>query len=239
MKRLVRAARPLRRWLVRKTRRPRVGAVDFGDLNRLEPVSRDWGFDRGTPVDRLYIERFLSAHADDIQGRVLEVADSTYTRQFGGHRVNQSDILHPVPGNPRATLVADLGTGEGVRDDLFDCIICTQTLQLIYSVETAIASLSRMLKPSGVLLLTVPGISQICREDMEETGDYWRFTTASLERLLRPGFDSAVEIRAVGNVYAATAFLHGVAADELDVEALAHVDKQFQMLLTARAVKRA
>ncbi|MDH4031207.1 MAG: class I SAM-dependent methyltransferase [Chromatiales bacterium] len=239
MKRLVRSVRPLRRWLVRQTRRPRVGAVDLGDLNRLEPVSRDWGFDRGTPVDRLYIERFLGAHADDIQGRVLEVADNTYTKQFGGHRVDRSDVLHPVPGNPRATLVADLGTGEGVRDDLFDCIICTQTLQLIYRVETAIDSLSRLLKPSGVLLLTVPGISQICREDMEETGDYWRFTTASLERLLRPAFGDAIEIHTVGNVYSTTAFIQGLAAEELDVEALDHVDKQFQMLLTARAVKRA
>lgn len=230
--------RPLRRWFVRQTRRPRVGKVDFGDLNRTEPVSRDWGFDRGTPVDRLYIERFLSAHSKDIQGRVLEVADSVYTKRFGGARVKRSDVLHPAPGNPRATLIADLGTGEGVREGLFDCIICTQTLQFIYRVEKAIGSLERMLKPSGVLLLTVPGISQISREDMEETGDYWRFTTASLERLLRPYFDGYMTVSTMGNVYSATAFLHGVAAEELDSTALDHVDSQFQLLLTARVVKR-
>ena len=47
-------------------------------------LSRDFGFDRGTPIDRYYIESFLSTHASDIRGHVLEVADNTYTRRFGG-----------------------------------------------------------------------------------------------------------------------------------------------------------
>ena len=29
--------------------------VRFGDLRRLVPFSREFGFDRGTPVDRFYI----------------------------------------------------------------------------------------------------------------------------------------------------------------------------------------
>jgi SAM-dependent methyltransferase len=189
------------------------------------------------PVDRFYIERFLACHAEDIRGRVLEVSNNTYTMKFGGARVTKSDVLHNVANNQRATIVADLGTGGGVPEAIFDCIVCTQTLQFIFSVQDAVTSLHRMLKPSGVLLVTVPGISQISREDMVETGDYWRFTAASVGRLLEARFDSCVTVESAGNVYAATALLQGIAVAELDACALDYADPQYQMLITARAVK--
>lgn len=237
MKFFVSQMRKGRRWLIRNTRRPRVGAIDFGSFARLEPVSRDWGFDRGTPVDRHYIEAFLEAHSSDIQGHVLEIADNAYTIRFGGDKVQTSDILQPVEGQPKATVIADLGTGAGVPTARFDCIICTQTLQFIYQVREAIASLHEMLRPSGVLLMTVPGISQISREDMERTGDYWRFTTASIHRLLAESFGDHVIVQSVGNVYAAIAFLQGLAVEELDLDSLEMSDPQFQLLLVCRAVR--
>ena len=59
--------RSLRRWLVRVTRRPGVGRVDFGDFRRLKPISQAWGGDRGLPLDRYYIERFLEEQAGGIR----------------------------------------------------------------------------------------------------------------------------------------------------------------------------
>ena len=79
------------------------------------PVSRTFGFDRGKPIDRWYIERFLAEHAADVRGRVLEVAESTYTGWYGGDDVTTSDILYAAEGNPEATVVGDLTTGEGIR----------------------------------------------------------------------------------------------------------------------------
>src|SRR5215216_119227 len=63
----------------RAPRRP----VRLGSLGRPRPISEQWGYDRGTPVDRWYIERFLQEHRADITGRVLEVKDSGYTDRFG------------------------------------------------------------------------------------------------------------------------------------------------------------
>lgn len=229
--------RPVRRWVIRKTRSPRIGSVNFGDLAGLEPVSRDWGFDRGTPVDRYYIEQFLSQHSEDVRGRVLEIGNNAYTVKFGGQRVSRSDILQPVAGDPKATLIADLGTGEGVPDAIFDCIICTQTLQLIYDTRKALTSLHQMLRPGGILLLSVPGISQISREDMDKTGDYWRFTTESLTRLLGESYGDQVIVEHAGNVYAATALLQGIAVEELDLSSLDIADPQFQVMLFGRAVR--
>jgi SAM-dependent methyltransferase len=228
--------RSTRRWLIRSSRRPAVGAVKLGDLNRLTPISRDWGFDRGTPVDRFYIERFMAARAGDIRGRVLEVANNHYTRRYGGERVSTSDILHPVEGNPRATVVADLAVADARLEAQFDCIICTQTLQLIYEVRSAVAQLHRWLRPGGVALVTVPGISQISREDMEQTGDYWRFTGVSVRKMFEAEFGpGGVEVEVLGNVLSSVALLHGLAAEEFDTASLLEADPQFQMLMTVRA----
>jgi len=229
----------MRRWLIRSTRRPRVGHVQLGDLDRLTPISRDWGFDRGRPIDRLYIERFIAAHAGDIRGDVLEVSNNDYTIRFGGPQVTRSDILHPNHGNPRATIVADLAVPNPSLERRFDCIICTQTLQLIYEFRSAVTQLHHWLKPGGVALVSVPGISQISREDMKQTGDYWRFTGAAVRRLFAEEFgEGAAEIAVLGNVLAATAFLQGIAAEEFDEADLLEKDPQFQMLTTVRAVRQ-
>lgn len=231
--------RRIRRRLIRATRRPAIGSTDFGDLGRTTPVSRDWGFDRGTPIDRFYIERFLTANAGDVRGRVLEVANNDYTMRFGGDSVVQSDVLHPVAGNPRATVVADLARRDDSLENRFDCIICTQTLQLVYDVGEAARQLFRWLDVGGVVLATLPGISQISREDMQQTGDYWRFTGASVKRLFAAEFgEENVDVGVCGNVLAAVAFLHGIAAEEIDEAALLESDPQFHLLITVSAVRR-
>ena len=140
---------------------PAVGQVDFGDLRRLAPISRKFGVDRGLPIDRFYVERFLDAHADDIRGHVLEIGEDTYTRRFGGARVMASDVLHVSADNPAATIVADLADAPQIPDDRFDAIILTQTLQLIFDPPAAIRTLHRILKPGGTLLVTVPGITPV------------------------------------------------------------------------------
>ena len=68
---------------------PPLGMARRGAMRRLRPVSEDWGFDRGKPVDRWYLEDFLNRFsrqagygAGDIQGRVIEVGGDDYARRF-------------------------------------------------------------------------------------------------------------------------------------------------------------
>jgi SAM-dependent methyltransferase len=230
--------RSTRRKIVRLTRWPPVGRVRFGSLRRLKPVSTAWGTDRGWPVDRYYIERFLARHSRDIQGRVLEIGGNDYTMQFGSDRVTQSDVLHVAEDRPQVTIIGDLTNAAHIASDSFDCIILTQTLQAIYDVRAVIGTVHRILKPGGVVLLTVPGISQISRYDMDRWGYYWSFTTASVRCLLQEAFPPAnVQVTAHGNVLASIAFLHGLAQSELKQEELDYVDPDYQLLITARAVK--
>ncbi len=231
-------------WLRAQQRRhrlqwPRAGNVEFGDLGRIRPISRVSGYDRGLPIDRYYIERFLSAHAFDIGGHVLEIGDDFYTRKFGGNRVTRSDVLHVVQGNPKATIIADLTSADHVPSDTFDCIIFTQTLQMIYDARSALRHLHRILKPGGVVLATAHGISKINRrEGVDPWGEYWHFTTQSVRRLFTEVFQSDnVTVKARGNVFAAIAFLHGLASEELHQEALDYPDPDYEVLIMVRAIK--
>src|SRR5690349_14794244 len=88
----------------------------------VEPVSRLFGVDRGTPIDRFYIERFLDRRRHLIRGRVLEIADNTYSRRFGGNGVTAFEILH-VTENPAATMVGDLCDPATLPAGRVDCFI--------------------------------------------------------------------------------------------------------------------
>ena len=221
----------------RRKRRPSVGEVRFGDLRRLSPISRDYGLDRGRPIDRYYIEKFLAGHADDIRGRVLEIKDSAYTRKFGSERVKVSDVLDIEEDNQHATIVADLTSADHVPSDMFDCIIFTQTLHVIYDLNAAVQTLQRILKPGGILLATFPGISKTSCARRDHYF-YWALTTLSARRLFAEAFPAEnVEIEAHGNVLAVIAFMQGLAVKDLRRRELDHQDPDYELLITLRAVK--
>jgi glycosyltransferase involved in cell wall biosynthesis len=230
-------------WLKRKWRgpahSPQVGAVRFGDLRRLTPISREFGYDRGTPVDRYYIEDFLARHALDIRGNVLEVGDDSYTRKYGRDRVSRTDVVHVSEGNPKATIVADLAHADHIPSDCFDCIILTQTLHLIHDAHSALSTLTRVLKPNGVLLATFPGISQIDHYDWGKSW-HWGFTSLSARKLFSDFFPEAnLHVETHGNVLAAIAFLHGIAWEELRADELDYNDPDYQVTIAVRAKKSA
>jgi glycosyltransferase involved in cell wall biosynthesis len=218
---------------------PPLRTVRFGDLGGIKPVSLDFGFDRGTPIDRYYIEDFLGRHASDIAGRVLEVGDDTYCRRFGGTRVTAQDVLDVNPDNPTATIVGDLSKPCILPEASFDCLVVTQTLHLIYDMQAAVIQMYRALKPGGVILLTVPGISQLDRRTWANTW-FWSLTRWSADRLFSDIFGAAnVDIETHGNVFAATAFLQGLAVEEVTTAKLDTVDVAYPVIVAVRAQKSA
>ena len=212
-------------------------SLEWNDLRRTTPLSRNWGLERGRPVDRHYIEGFLAEHAGDVQGAVLEVLDAGLTTRFGGTKVHRSDVLDIDPGNERATVIADLRAANQLPAETYDCFILTQTLHLLDDMPAAIAQAYRTLKPGGVLLVTFPTLSMLA-EEYGAGGDHWRVTEAAARYLFESVFPAdAVSTRARGNVLAATAFLYGLACDELRPEELDVDDPAYPLIVTVRAVK--
>jgi SAM-dependent methyltransferase len=218
---------PMLQRLRRATR-----ALRFAAVRRRRPLSDGWGFDRGLPIDRYYIEAFLTRHAGDIRGRVLEVKDALYTRRFG-RGVESVDVLDVDPANSAATIVADLAHADPIPDATYDAVVLTQTLQFIPDVRAAIGHVHRILRPGGVALVTVPAVSKLARQP-----DYWRFTPLGARELFGATFGDDIDVRAYGNVLTAAAFLAGAAREELSARDLEAHDPAFPVLVAIRAVKR-
>jgi SAM-dependent methyltransferase len=209
---------------------------------KLEPLSRYYGAERGSIIDRYFIEDFLADSRDHIHGRCMELLDDAYTRRFGGDRVTTSDVLDIDPANPLATIVGDLQALDAVTDDTFDCVILTQTLQLLPEPAKGVAELHRILAPGGTALVTVPAMARVSGLTRNGIGDhdYWRFTPAGLRILLERHFSSDdLDVAGRGNVRTGLAFWAGLARQDLPRKALAVDDPAFPMLVTARATKAA
>jgi SAM-dependent methyltransferase len=209
----------------------------LGTIRRTSPLSDHWGRERGTPVDRYYIEGFLATERDLIRGRVLEVMDAEYTERFGTN-VEGSDVLDLDPANAAATIVADLAAADEVASETFDCFILTQTLQYVYDLRAALEHAHRILRPGGTLLATVPAVSRVARQHLDT--EYWRFTAPACSRLFGDVFEGgSLEVRARGNVLSAVAFLIGMAREELTSRELDVDDPFFPVVVTVRATKSA
>jgi len=214
--------------------RGRIQAAAWVVAGRTSPLSAHWGRERGTPVDRWFIESFLAAHSRDIRGRVLEVMDDRYTRRFGTG-VESSDVLDVDEVNPRATIVADLADPRRFPKGHYDCVVVTQTLQYVYDLEAAIESIHGSLRSGGVCLVTVPTVSRLDRPEINR-GEFWRLTPAACRRLFEARFGAErLEVTAYGNTLTAVAFLLGLAAEELPQQALASSHPLFPVLVGVRA----
>ena len=190
-------------------------------------------------MDRHYITQFLNEHSADIRGHVLEVKDPVYTQRFGGDRIVRSSVLDINAANRFATVVGDLSAAQPLPISDVDCFVLTQTLHIIYDIRAALRQSICVLKPGGVLLCTLPAVSRVSYEDGGlESGDYWRLTRAAVRRLFEelPGTRD-LEIQTYGNVRTCTAFLYGLAAEELPAEALDFHDPWFPLIHAVRIVK--
>lgn len=206
------------------------------NLRNLKPISTVFAFDRGTPIDRVYIEDFLKKNSALIYGSTLEIAENTYSEKFGAN-VKTFEILNRTE-SPNATIVGDLTDIKTLPENRIDCFICTQTLNFIYDYKEAVKGAHHLLKKNGVVLATVSGISQISRYDMDRWGDYWRFTTLSIKKIFSEVFgEENVEVDFYGNVLSSVAFLEGISAEELTMEELFYKDANYQLTIVVKAKK--
>jgi glycosyltransferase involved in cell wall biosynthesis/SAM-dependent methyltransferase len=220
----------LRRILRRQA--PALGRVQMGDLKRTRPIGRHFGYDRGTPIDRYYLERFLAANSRDITGRVLEVGDAVYSARFGS-KIDRQDVLHVAPGKPEATIVGDLSQAGTLPAAAYDCMVIMHTLQYVFDLQAAVREIKRGLKPGGVALVTLAGVAAV---DSGQFAQYWSFCRPAAMRLFADVFGADnVQVEEFGNVYAATCFLQGLALEEVEPTWLDQLDAKYPILVAVRA----
>ncbi len=195
----------------------------WSGTRRTDPLS-EWGFERGTAVDRHLIEQFLVEHGDLVHGRVLEVKEDLYASRLGATGVEVLDI---DPANPLATIVGDLCDRTTLPAQGFDAAIVTQTLQLVPDPAAALVNLLHALRPGGAALVTVPTVSRLAGDQ-----DRWRWTALGFRELVALAGGQG-EVRARGNLLACRAFLMGAAVEDLPDGVLDADDPDYQLLVTA------
>lgn len=202
----------------------------------LIPTSKRFGLERGTAIDRFYIEKFLNEHREYIKGSVMEIADNRYTKMFT-ENITESVVMH-VNGWGEGVIQGNLATGEGIIENSIDCLICTQTIQFIYDVHNVVRNIYKLLKPNGRVLLTAAAIAQLSLYDYKNWGEYWRFTDQSMKKLFQEAFKAEqIEVYTYGNMKAAIAFMYGMCQEEIKQSDLDYQDGQFPMIVAVHARK--
>lgn len=215
----------------------RILKVNWHNLRSLKPISNVFGLDRGTPIDRVYIEDFLEKNKQHINGTICEISNNLYSKKYSNN-ATKYEILHYTDDNPQATIIGDLTKSTTLPKGNIDCFILTQTLNFIYDFKEAINGIYHMLNDNGIALVTVAGISQISRHDMERWGDFYRFTDLSMKKAFEDVFGKAnVEVNSYGNILSSVAFLQGISAEELTHEEIFYQDEDYQVLITIKVTK--
>jgi SAM-dependent methyltransferase len=204
----------------------------WGNLRRVEPFSTNFGFERGTPVDRFYLHRFLDANRSAVTGRVLEVQLPSYTRTYG-HSVA---VSHTVDVDPvfGATYTCDLADAREIPDDSYDCMLAPQTLQHVGDLQGVLRTMRRVVKPGGCLLASASGLLPL----IPDGEDNWHLSPSGWRRILaREWAGSEISVDGHGNCLAAIAAMHGLALEELTEDELKVNDPRYPVLITIRCRK--
>lgn len=207
-------------------------------LTKGTPSSRNFGYDRGKTIGRYYGDKFIESNMGAIKGSVLEIGVPVYASKYS-EKVTHCDVLDVIPDNPKANLVGDLDSGKGIPKSAYDCVIMTGVYLYTFDIHSAVRNTYMAVRPGGVLLAVLPGISQVYRSNRGNHGDYWHFTDASALRLFGENFgDNNINIQVFGNVLTASAYLHGLSSDEFTHAQLNALDTDYQVCIGVRAIKQ-
>lgn len=203
-----------------------------------EPFSRKFGLEYGTSIARYYINHFIHENSDVIRGVICEVGDDRYTSCYNTH-IEDNYILHVKGKGNGKVIELDLTKELPIElESKFDCVICTQTIQMIYDKEYALYNLKKMLRTGGSALLSFSSISQLSESDYSSWGEYWRFSDIAVKDFLLKEFDDdKIRMRPYGNFKAAIALLCGIPAEMIAEKELDYYDKMYQTIITASVEK--
>jgi hypothetical protein len=200
----------------------------WGNLRRTTPFSSTYGFERGQPIDRYYLHKFLAAHHDLIAGDVLETQGSSYAERFG-HDLTRADSFDIEPRFQPTYLCDFADCGSIIPDRAYDCLLLPNTLMHFRELDRCLAHALRVVRPGGAILASVAGLLPLT----SDAPDYWRLTPDGWrEKLAVAWGGTRLEVAAHGNCLASVGAQLGLAVEELTEAELDVQDPRFPVLTT-------
>lgn len=153
-----------------------------------------------------YLVRRLQTHyiVEETRGQsysvVIDVGAGTspYRKMIKHERYIVVDIEDRGGADGAERVTGDLTKGIPLENELADLILCTEVLEHVPEYSVAMSELHRLLKPGGVLLVTVPFVWVL----HEAPNDFFRFTHFGIQHLLEGvGFSKVVVINSNNYFY--------------------------------------
>ncbi len=182
-------------------------------------------------LPRRALARAMRKAGAQLAGRVLDVGCGVqpYRAMLAADDVIGLEL--DTPDNRASGKRADIyydGTRFPFDDNEFDGILCNQVLEHVFEPRDFIAELARVLRPGGILVLSVPFVWP----EHEQPCDSQRFTSFGLTHVLASGsFDLLSHTKLVGGGGA----LAAIAADRLNA-AFSRLPRLLRMMLRALLV---
>jgi SAM-dependent methyltransferase len=192
---------------------PDVGALKWGDLRRTQPLCQFFGFTRGTPIDRYYLNRFVESIRDEVRGITLEIGGEKQNRDLFGFKCATEYRVLDLPGLSD-DVAGDVSRRDTFAENTFDSIVIFNVLEHCERPQQVVDNIHRWLQPGGKAFVLVPTAQKL----HPAPGDYWRPLPQGLQSLFRAF--SKHETRTYGNIATVIASFHGIAAEELTGEEL-------------------
>lgn len=145
---------------------------------------------------RKNIAKAMQEASKNISGSLLDVGCGTkpYIRVFNVESYRGLDIDSPI--TRERGIADDLydGTKFPYVDSCFNSALCNQVLEHVFNPDEFLLEINRVLKPGGVLLLTVPFVW----DEHEQPFDYARYSTFGLRDLLEKSGFKIIEHKKLG-----------------------------------------
>ena len=136
-----------------------------------------------TSYRRRMLDADLTGACASLSGLVLDLGGERHSRR-GRFRPPTRPNLHWLCLNLNPGVAPDV-VGDAacvpLASGCADAVVCTEVLEHVVQPEQVIAECSRLLKPGGRLILSMPFLARI----HADPNDYQRFTAAKLVHILR------------------------------------------------------
>lgn len=125
------------------------------------------------------LHRDLQQILPPIKGRVLDVGcgRKPYAGWLSSATTHVGIDIQSAEG---IDLIVDLNGVWPIQSASFDVILCTQVLEHVRNMDGVMEEMLRVLKPGGILILTVP----FCYNEHGTPGDYRRFPVPGIQAIL-------------------------------------------------------
>lgn len=207
------------------------GAIEYSDFKRYAPLCHDYGYSRGTPIDRYYLEQFIREIRSYVVGYTLEIGGSRENQYLYGFTNAMSYKTMDMHQKPEVDITGDIHDPNSLGSNSFDSIILFNVLEHCEKPWIVVENIYNWLTKRGSVFCMVPNSQRIHRDPK----DYWRILPDGMRSLFAKF--PIKQLYLYGNPITTIATMMGVAAEELSSEELNSFNSEYLVATCIYACK--